>query len=67
MNSPLLEWMIDAMARQIGCQIEEDGDEYICKHKDFVNLQESDCYAFGRTKAESFRKYLNKIKDDNEI
>jgi hypothetical protein len=43
----------------------KDGDEWCCIGADFENLQESDCYAFGKTREESINNYgnlmLNKV------
>jgi len=34
-----------------------DGNAFCCIGEDFVNLQESDCYAFGDTKKEAIENY----------
>ena len=38
-------------------QVEKDGDEFCCHGLDFVNLQESSNYAFGKTFEESISNY----------
>lgn len=38
-------------------QVEKDGNEYCCHGLDFVNLQESENYAFGKTFEESIENY----------
>lgn len=38
-------------------QVEKDGNEYCCHGLDFVNLQESDNYAFGKTYEDAIKKY----------
>lgn len=35
----------------------EDGDEWCCIGEDFVNLQESNCYAFGKSRQEAIKNY----------
>lgn len=38
-------------------KVEKDGNAWCCVGEDFVNLQESDCYAFGDTKDEAIKNY----------
>ena len=38
--------------------IEKDGNEWICYDENFVNLQESDNYAFGENPIEALKKYM---------
>lgn len=38
-------------------QVEKDGNEFCCHGLDFVNLQESENYAFGKTFEESISNY----------
>jgi len=49
-------------------QVEKDGNQFCCHGLDFVNLQESDNYAFGSTFNEAINNYGNAMKptQDNE-
>ena len=49
-------------------KVERDGDSWCCKGENFINLQESDNYAFGTTREEAIRNYGNKyiVKDSHE-
>ncbi len=38
-------------------KVEKDGNEFCCHGIDFVNLQESDNYAFGKTFYEAIKEY----------
>jgi hypothetical protein len=38
-------------------KVEKDGNEFCCHGLDFVNLQESDNYAFGKTFEEAIKNY----------
>ena len=58
MESTLLNSMAHSLARIKDCIIEQDGDMWICKHKSFINLQESNRYAFGYSPMDSFSKYI---------
>lgn len=39
-----------------------DGDQYCVVGPEFVSTEESDCYAFGATKAEAITNYTVKIQ-----
>ncbi|PCI54177.1 MAG: hypothetical protein COB36_10835 [Alphaproteobacteria bacterium] len=38
-------------------KVMKDGDAWCCVGEEFINLQESDCYAFGDTKKEAIENY----------
>jgi hypothetical protein len=38
-------------------QVEKDGNEFCCHGLDFINLQESSNYAFGKTFEEAISNY----------
>lgn len=38
-----------------------DGDQYCIVGPEFVSIEESECFAFGATKAEAFANYVLKI------
>jgi hypothetical protein len=38
-------------------RVEQDGDAWICRGEGFINLQESDNYAFGATRDEAIKNY----------
>ena len=38
-------------------KVEKDGNEYCCHGLDFINLQESDNYAFGKTFEDAIKNY----------
>ncbi len=41
-------------------QVEKDFNRFICFGAKFVNLQEPDCYAYGNTKKEAIKNFLEK-------
>ncbi|KKK56762.1 hypothetical protein LCGC14_3061270 [marine sediment metagenome] len=43
-------------------KVEKDGDAYCCHGLDFINLQESDNYEFGKSFKEAINKYGEKMK-----
>lgn len=51
-------------------QVEKDGNEYCCHGLDFINLQESDNYAFGKTFEQAVSNYgavmMGKLTQDNQ-
>ncbi len=44
-------------------QVEKDFNRFICFGTKFVNLQEPDCYAYGNTKKEAIKNFLEKEKE----
>jgi hypothetical protein len=46
-------------------QVEKDGNTYCCHGLDFINLQESDNYAFGDTYEESITNYAKLFTHKN--
>lgn len=42
-------------------QVEKDGNEFCCHGLDFINLQESNNYAFGKTFEEAIQNYRTTI------
>ena len=64
MESPLLDFYQDkiaeALAMQNECVFKQDGNEWMCVHRDFksIDLPENDYYAFGTTKTIAIKKYI---------
>lgn len=46
-------------------KVEKDGNEYCCHGLDFINLQESENYAFGKTFEEAIKNYGIKMISNN--
>jgi hypothetical protein len=42
-----------------------DGDQYCVVGPDFVNVGESDCYAFGNTREQAIANYAARTRKDN--
>ena len=57
MNDPDLE----KSSGPRGTLIFRDGDQFCVVGPDFVSMEESDCYAFGRTKEEAIANYARKV------
>jgi hypothetical protein len=58
MNDPDLEKSIGPR----GTLVFRDGDQFCVIGRDFVSMEESDCYAFGATKQEAISNYGRKMK-----
>ena len=58
------DWVTESMIKPPAdrLSIVKDGDTFICYDTvKFVNLQESDCYAFGETREKALKNYLDKL------
>ena len=47
-----------------GTMIFQDGEQYCVVGPEFVSMEESDCYAFGATRAEALANYDAKMNAD---
>ena len=45
----------------------QDGNKWCCVGEGFVNVQESDNYAFGKTRKKAIKNYSNKYKNKNKV